>query len=179
MREFRDDQGRPWQVALTVAAAVRVKDNVTVEVEGKKMPFDIVDVASISTTMQVLRGQYTTLAEALYYVLVAQVQAKGLTKEQFLDGLRGDALDAGAKALEAELIDFFPERLRRMVGLLAAKMDEASAELMAKAEKAMSEATVSDLLEASGTPSTRPQESSESIPASGPSESSLPLVTAA
>lgn len=179
MREFRDDQGRPWQVALTVAAAVRVKDNVTVEVEGKKLPFDIVDVASISTTMQVLRGQYTTLAEALYYVLVAQVQAKGLTKEQFLDGLRGDALDAGAKALEAELIDFFPERLRRMVGLLAAKMDEASAELMAKAEKAMSEATVSDLLEASGTPSTRPQESSESIPASGLSESSSPLVTAA
>lgn len=179
MREFRDDQGRPWQVALTVAAAVRVKDNVTVEIEGKKMPFDIVDVASISTTMQVLRGQYTTLAEALYYVLVAQVQAKGLTKEQFLDGLRGDALDAGAKALEAELIDFFPERLRRMVGLLAAKMDEASAELMAKAEKAMSEATVSDLLEASGTPSTRPQESLESIPESGLSESSLPLVTAA
>lgn len=179
MREFRDDQGRPWQVALTVAAAVRVKDNVTVEVEGKKMPFDIVDVASISTTMQVLRGQYTTLAEALYYVLVAQVQAKGLTKEQFLDGLRGDALDAGAKALEAELIDFFPERLRRMVGLLAAKMDEASAELMAKAEKAMAEATVSDLLEASGTPSTRRQESSEFIPASGLSESSSPLVTAA
>jgi len=179
MREFRDDQGRPWQVALTVAAARRVRDNVTVEAEGQKVPFDIVDVASISTTMQVLRGQYTTLAEALYYVLVAQVEAKGLTQDQFLDGLRGDSLDAGAKALEAELIDFFPERLRRMVGLLAAKMDEASSELMAKAEKAMSEATVSDLLEASGTPSTRPQESSESIPENGPSESSSPLVTAA
>jgi hypothetical protein len=179
MREFRDDQGRPWQVALTVAAAMRVKDNVTVEIEGEKKPFDMVDVASISTTMQVLRGQYTTLAEALYFVLVAQVNAKSLTKEQFLDGLRGDALDAGAKALEGELIDFFPERLRRMVGLLAAKMDEASAELMAKAEKAMQEATTADLLEASGMPSTKPQESSDAIPESGPSESSSPLATAA
>lgn len=179
MREFRDDQGRPWQVALTVAAARRVRDNVTVEVEGKKVPFDIVDVASISTTMQVLRGQYTTLAEALYYVLIAQVESKGLSQDQFFDGLRGDALDAGAKALEAELIDFFPERLRRMVGLLAAKMDEASAELMAKAEKAMQEATVSDLLEASGMPSTRPPESSEYTPESGPSESSLQPATAA
>ena len=179
MREFRDDQGRPWQVALTVAAARRVRDNVTVEVDGKKVPFDIVDVASISTTMQVLRGQYTTLAEALYYVLIAQVEGKGLTQDQFFDGLRGDALDAGAKALEAELIDFFPERLRRMVGLLAAKMDEASAELMAKAEKAMQEATVSDLLEASGMPSTRPPESSEYTQESGPLESSLQPATAA
>jgi hypothetical protein len=179
MREFRDDQGRPWQVALTVAAAMRVKDNVTVDIEGEKKPFDIVDVASISTTMQVLRGQYTTLAEALYFVLVAQVNAKGLTKEQFLDGLRGDALDAGAKALEAELIDFFPERLRRMVGLLAAKMDEASAELMEKAEKAMAEATMDDLLAASGMPSTKPQESSVATPESGPSESSSPHATAA
>ena len=179
MREFRDDQGRPWQVALTVAAAMRVKDNVVVDIEGEKKPFDIVDVASISTTMQVLRGQYTTLAEALYFVLVAQVNAKGLTKEQFLDGLRGDALDAGAKALEAELIDFFPERLRRMVGLLAAKMDEASAELMEKAEKAMAEATMDDLLAASGTPSTKPQESSAATPESGHSESLSPHATAA
>lgn len=179
MREFRDDQGRPWQVALTVAAAMRVKDNVMVEIEGEKKPFDMIDVASISTTMQVLRGQYTTLAEALYAILTAQVTQKGLSKEQFLDGLRGDSLDAGAKALEAELIDFFPERLRRMVGLLAAKMDEAATELMAKAEKAMRETTTADLLEASGTPSTRPQESSASTPESGPSESSAPLATAA
>lgn len=179
MREFRDDQGRPWQVALTVAAAVRVRDNVTVEIDGEKKPFDLVDVGAISTTMQVLRGQYTTLAEALYYVLVAQVQAKGLTKEQFLDGLRSDALDAGAKALEGELIDFFPDRLRRMVGLLAAKMDEAAATLMAKAEKAMEEATTDDLLAASGMPSTKQPGSSDATPESGLLENSLPLETAA
>jgi len=69
MREFRDDQGRPWQVALTIAAAMRVRDNVTVDAEGQKVPFDIVDVASIATTMQVLRGQYTTIAETLNAIL--------------------------------------------------------------------------------------------------------------
>jgi hypothetical protein len=66
-----------------------------------------------------------------------------------------------------------------MVGLLAAKMDEASAELMAKAEKAMAEATTADLLEASGMPSTRQPESSESIQPSGHSENSSPHATAA
>lgn len=172
MREFRDDQGRPWQVALTVAAAMRVKDCVVVEIEGQKRPFDLVDVASISNTMQILRGQYTTIAETLYAILVRQVEEKKLTKEEFFDGLRGDALEGAARVLEQELIDFFPQRLRKMVGLLAAKMDEASAELMSRAEAAMESATTSDLLAQSGTQSGRPPESSASIQESGPSGNS-------
>lgn len=179
MREFRDDQGRPWQVALTVAAAMRVKDCVVVESDGEKKPFDLVDVASISTTMQILRGQYTTIAETLYAILCKQVEEKKLTKEEFFDGLRGDALDSAAKVLEQELIDFFPQRLRRMVSVLAAKMDEASAELMARAEAAMEAATTSDLLAQSGTPSGRQQESSASTQESGHSDNSQPLATAA
>jgi hypothetical protein len=172
MREFRDDQGRPWQVALTIAAAMRVKDAVTVEADGQKKPFDLVDVASISQTMQVLRGQYTTIAETLYAILNRQVEDRKLTKEEFFDGLRGDALDAAAKVLEQELIDFFPLRLRKMVGLLAAKMDEASAELMARAEAAMEAATTSDLLDQSGIPSGKQPESSASTQESGPSDNS-------
>lgn len=172
MREFRDDQGRPWQVALTIAAAMRVRDSVTVDVDGQKKPFDLVDVASISQTMQVLRGQYTTIAETLYAILNRQVEDRKLTKEDFLDGLRGDALDAAAKVLEQELIDFFPLRLRKMVGLLAAKMDEASAELMARAEAAMEAATTSDLLDQSGIPSGKQPESSASTQESGPSDNS-------
>lgn len=172
MREFRDDQGRPWQVALTIAAAMRVRDSVTVDVDGQKKPFDLVDVASISQTMQVLRGQYTTIAETLYAILNRQVEDRKLTKEDFLDGLRGDALDAAAKVLEQELIDFFPQRLRKMIGLLAAKMDEASAELMARAEAAMEAATTSDLLDQSGLPSGKQPESSASTPENGPSDNS-------
>ncbi|NBW11329.1 MAG: hypothetical protein EBR82_25185 [Caulobacteraceae bacterium] len=179
MREFRDDQGRPWQVALTIAAAMRVRDNVTIDVEGQKVPFDIVDVSSIATTMQVLRGQYTTIAETLYAILCRQVEEKKLSKEEFFDGLRGDALDSAAKVLELELIDFFPPRLRKMIGLLAAKMDEATAELMTRAEASMQAATTGEILSGSGLQSGRPQESSESFQASGLSDNSLQPATAA
>jgi len=161
MREFRDDQGRPWQVALTIAAAMRVRDNVTVDVDGQKVPFDIVDVSSIATTMQVLRGQYTTIAETLYAILCRQVEDKKLTKDDFFDGLRGDALDSAAKVLEQELIDFFPPRLRKTVGLLAAKMDEATLELMERAEASLA---------ASGEQSGKPQASSASTPENGHSD---------
>lgn len=182
MREFKDDEGRPWRLALTVAAALRVRDMVTVDVDEldgdgeptgqrKAVPFDLVDVGTISQTFTVLRGQFAKIGEILYAVLVKQVEEKKLTKEQFLEGLRGDALDAGAKALEQELVDFFPQRLRRMVALLAAKMDEMASELMGKAEAGLNQIKAEDL---PGMPSGKPQASSASIQESGPSGNSLP-----
>jgi len=185
MREFRDDQGRPWQVALTVASALRIRDNVTVDVvdehtgDRKAVPFDMVDAANISQTFQVLRSQYAKIGEILYALLTKQVEAKSLTREDFLDGLRGDSLDAATKALEQELVDFFPQRLRKMIALLASKMDEVQNEMLDRAEAGLEKATIESLAGASGTPSGKPLESSESIPASGPSDNSSLLVTAA
>ena len=184
MREFRDDQGRPWMVALTVAAADRVRGLVTIDVtddveqpdgsvqrQTRSVPFDLIDAGSITRTLEVLRSNYGKIGEVLYAICRGQAEEKKLTKEQFLDGLRGDALEAGVKALEAELVDFFPQGLRKMVGLLVAKMDEVSSELMSRAEAGLQAATVESLVP-SGTPSTNPLESSESIPASGPCGSS-------
>jgi len=184
MREFKDDEGRPWRLALTVASALRVKDMVSVDVteeDGTRrtVPFDLVDAGAISQTFQVLRTQYAKIGEVLYAILVKQVAEKGLDKEAFLEGLRGDALDAGVKALEAELVDFFPPRLRKMIGLLAAKMDEVANEMLGKAEAGLEAASAETLIAQSGTQSGKPQESSESTPASGPSDNSSSLVTAA
>jgi hypothetical protein len=192
VREFRDDQGRPWMVALTVAAADRVRGMVTLDVvddgeqrdgtlqrQTRSTPFDLIDAGNISRTLEVLRSQYGKIGEVLYAICRGQCEEKKITREQFLDGLRGDALEAGTKALEQELVDFFPQRLRKMVGLLVTKMDEMSTQLMDQAEAGLEAATVETLLGQSGTPSTRPLESSESIPASGLSEtSSLPSTAA-
>jgi hypothetical protein len=192
VREFKDDEGRPWRLALTVAAALRVKDLVTIEAAEEEtqpdgsvktvrrmVPFDLVDAASISQTFNVLRTQYAKIGEVLYAILIKQVAEKGLDKEGFLEGLRGDALDAAVKALEGELVDFFPLRLRTMMGLLATKMDEVQSEMLSKAEAGLNSVSVTTLMAASGEPSGKPQESSASIPASGPSDNSSPLVTAA
>lgn len=168
MREFRDDQGRPWQVALTCNTAMRVRDQVKIVVDGKEQPFDIVDVGTMAETMQILRSGYMTIAQSLYAILQSQVEDRKLTKEQFLDGLRGDALEAGAKVLEEELIDFFPARLRRVVGLLAAQMDQAATQAMTAAETEIAQ---------SGTPSGAPQVSSASTQASGPSVNSASPAT--
>jgi hypothetical protein len=192
MKEFRDDQGRPWMVAITVAAAERVRGLVTVDVtedveqsdgsvsrQTRKAPLDIIDTSSIANTLQILRSQYGTVGEVLYAICRKQCEEKKISREDFLDGLRGDAIEAGVKAIEEELVDFFPPRLRKMVGLLATKMDEVAAEMLGQAEARMQAATAASLLEQSGTQSTRPPESSASTPESGRSETSSSLATPA
>lgn len=190
MREFKDNEGRPWRLAITVGAAARVKDMVQIDIveeeqqaDGsirkidRRIPFDLIDVSSIGRALEVIRSRYTTIGEVLYAILCRQVDERKLTREDFLDGLRGDSLEAAQKALEEELVDFFPLRLRRMIAQLVSRMDELQAELANRAEAQLQQTTVQSLLEASGTPSTRPQESSEYIPESGPSVNCSPLET--
>lgn len=187
MQEFKDEEGRPWRVALTVSAALRVRDMVTITVDalddegnptGQKTqrPFDLIDIGTIAQTLQVIRHQYATVGEVLYAILVAQVEERKMTRDQFLDGLRGDSLDAGVAALEQEIVSFFPLRLRKMVGLLAAKMAEATAELLDRAEADLVNLSAAAVL---GGPSGKPPESSASTPESGPCESSSQHATAA
>lgn len=181
MREFRDEEGRPWRIALTSASATRVRDMVTIlateehqQPDGTKKtvtvekPFDIVDIGTVSQTLQVMRQQFLKLSEVLYAILIAQVHERNLTKEQFFEGLRGDSLEAAGKALTQELIDFFPQRLRSVVVLIADKTEAMTNEVIDQAVVSLTELKAADL---PGMPSTRPPESSESTPESGPSVS--------
>lgn len=171
-KEFRDDQGRPWLLALTVDAAKRVKGCVSITNEdGKTVPFDLIDTAAINQTITILRSQYLVVGETLCAILSRQIEEKGLTREQFLDGLRGDSLDAATQAIEEELIAFFPQSKRKMIALIASKMEEVQTVMMAKAEAQLEATNVETLLGQSGTQSTKPPESLESIQPVGHSES--------
>jgi hypothetical protein len=190
MREFKDDEGRPWRLVMTVGAAARVKDLVRIDVQedeeqpdgsvrkvDRSIPFDLIDVSTIGRALEVIRSRYTTIGEVLYAILCRQVDERKLTKEEFLESLRGDSLEAAQRALEEELVDFFPLRLRRMIKQLVERMDELQAELANRAEAQLQQTTVESLLGQSGTPSTRPQESSESTQTNGPSVDFSPLET--
>ncbi len=175
---------------MTVGAASRVKDLVRIDLQedeeqpdgsvrkvDRSIPFDLIDVSTIGRALEVIRSRYSTIGEVLYAILCRQVDERKLTKEEFLEALRGDSLEAAQRALEEELVDFFPLRLRRMIKQLVERMDELQAELANRAEAQLQQTTVESLLGQSGTPSTRPQESSESTQTDGPSVDSSPLAT--
>jgi hypothetical protein len=174
MREFRDDQGRPWQVALTTSAVNRVRDNVTVEIDGVDKPFKIDNVAEFSTTIHIIRTQLTVLAEVLYQVLCRQVEEKKLTKDEFLDGMRGDVWETAGKVLEEELVDFFPPRRRPLASLTAEAHQKNMETVFEQATAQMKKALDQAIPMPSGMLSGRPQESSESTLESGLSDSLLP-----
>ena len=146
MREFRDHEGRPWHVSLTVSSAARVKDLVRVVLPPKSadepapteaVPFDIIDAGEIARTFQVLRSNFSALGETLAALLLPQIIQKGLTQEQFLDALRGESLEQGGLAVEEELVGFFPPRLRGVVTALSARMTELAETVTKQAEAAL------------------------------------------
>jgi hypothetical protein len=146
MKEFKDNEGRPWHVSLTVSSAKRVKDLVLVVLPPKTadepapteaVPFDIIDAGEIARTFQVLRSNFSALGDTLYAILLPQVIQKGLTQEQFLDGLKGESLEQGGLAVEDELVSFFPPRLRGVVTALAARMTELAETVTKQAEEAL------------------------------------------
>ena len=175
MREFKDDEGRPWRLALTTSAVNRVRDNVKVEIEGTPQPFKIDNVAEFHATIHILRTQLTVLAEVLYQVLCNQVSEKKLTKDDFLDGIRGEVWDVAGKALEEELVDFFPPRRRPLASLTAQahqnNMESVFEQATAQIKKALEQAIPMQ----SGTQSGKLPESSESTQEIGHSDNLLPL----
>ena len=171
MREFKDNEGRPWHVSLTVSSAARVKDLVRVVLPPKSadepspteaVPFDIIDAGEIARTFQVLRSNFSALGETLAALLHPQIAQKGLTKEQFLDGLKGESLEQGGLAVEEELISFFPPRLRGVVTALSARMTELAETVTKQAEAA---------LQTPGPSSGSAAASPDSTPTTAPSDS--------
>ena len=171
MREFKDNEGRPWHVSLTVSSAARVKDLVRVVLPPKSadepapteaVPFDIIDAGEIARTFQVLRSNFSALGETLAALLLPQIEQKGLTKEQFLDGLKGEYLEQGGLAVEEELVSFFPPRLRGVVTALAARMTELAETVTKQAEAA---------LQTPGPSSGNAAASPDSTPTTAPSDS--------
>ena len=171
MREFRDDQGRPWHVSLTVSSAARVKDLVRVVLPPKSadepapteaVPFDLIDAGEIARTFQVLRSNFSALGETLAALLLPQIIQKGMSKEDFLDALRGDSLEQGGLAVEEELVGFFPPRLRGVVTALAARMTELAETVTRQAEAALlipGPSSGSAAASPDSTPTTAPSES--------------------
>jgi hypothetical protein len=95
-------------------------------------------------------------------LLLPQIIQKGLTKEDFLDALRGESLEQGGLAVEEELIAFFPPRLRGVVTSLSARMTELADEVTKQAEAA---------LRTPGPSSGSAAASPDSTPTTAPSES--------
>lgn len=154
--EFEDDLGRKWLVALTTQSAKRIKAAVKViDQNGNEVPFDLIDSSMIQVTMQVLRSKYGVVAETMWALVRPQCDAKGVTEEQFQEGMIGDALDRATTCIEEELVNFFPSGLRKVAAKMFRKSEEMRAQAYKEAEKEVDNLKIEEL---SGKESTKQPE---------------------
>lgn len=168
MHKFKDCEGREWGIAVNVSSVKRVKD---------ALQLDLLAVAD-GKLLTELSDDPLLLCNVLYVLCEKQCEAIGVSDEQFGEGLAGDAIADATKALMEELVDFFPPGRREILSRALAKVQQAQAMALKRAEKCMQDSRIDDLvtkeldkaeaefesrlasLSISGDSSTAPQESS-------------------
>ena len=109
------------------------------------------------------------LCDVLYAVCKAEADAKNVSDEDFGRALAGDAIDAATTALLEELVDFFPQAKRRVLGKAMGKLKILQARALEVAELRLDSPELENAMEqalaGSGLSSGSLPESPKSIPA--------------
>jgi hypothetical protein len=163
MRQFKDNEGRTWTVAINVAALKRVRGLVGV---------DLMQVMD-GTLIEKLVRDPVLLCDTVYAVCKPEADARSVTDEDFGRAMAGDAIEAATQTLLDELVDFCPSpRDRANLG----RVLKATRSVMDKArdltEKKIDQMTAGDAmdrlvaqaLQSSGDASTSAPASSASTP---------------
>jgi hypothetical protein len=114
MRQFKDNAGRQWEVAVNVATVKRVRDVLAVDL------LTVLD--DDGKLLDRLADDPVFLVDVLYVLCSEQAKGAGVTDEQFGQAMAGQAIDAAATALLEDLADFFPAARRTVLGRAIAKL---------------------------------------------------------
>jgi len=140
VKTFRDARDREWTVEVTVATVERVLAEADV---------DMLDTGDENVFLQ-MTTQPVRIVHVLYAVLKPQMEAKGLSCEEFADGMKGDAIARASEALTEEWLDFFPDPAeRRALRTAMAKTKAFHEKVRAAALKEIESPELETLLETS------------------------------
>ena len=110
MRTFRDNEGRTWTVDLTIGAANRVRTLLGVDLlaltDGEPR---LIDRLTNDLALQI---------DVVFALIRPQVEAAGLTDEQWAASMGGEAAAKAIAVFWEELLDFF-HPLRPAMEMLA------------------------------------------------------------
>ncbi len=101
MRTFKDNAGRTWTVSVDVAAVKRARS-----LAG-------VDMLDLTGTMSRIEKDPVVVCDTLWAIVKPQADHAGIDEESFFSSLAGDCIEAAARALLAELVDFSPNHRER------------------------------------------------------------------
>ncbi len=124
--KWTDNEGRDWLLAINVANAKQVRDLVA---------FDLTQILERKDALLELLGDDFRLVDVLYVLHAKQVAERfgaapdgedleSYRQRTFAEALAGDAIEAATSAFLGALIDFFPNRRRRLLAAALAKVNQ-------------------------------------------------------
>ena len=105
MGVFKDNEGREWKVKVTVGAVERVKDRT-----GVDLGHALDDGMKLLGELSANPGRRVAV---LYAVCEPQIEARGLSPEEFADCFSGDCVEESWNVFLDSLADFFPDARHR------------------------------------------------------------------
>lgn len=124
MKTFKDNAGRIWTLSIDVAAIKRVRSLIDVDL------MSVVD----GKLLERLISDPVLLCDVVYCTCKPEADAKGISDEDFGRAMGGDAVDNATTALLEELVDFFPQARRRLLGKALTKLRALEARALEVAE---------------------------------------------
>lgn len=103
MPTFCDDHGDQWLLKVTIGGVDRCRDIAGV---------DLLTIVGGEGFGEFI-GDPVRAAKAVYAVVRPEANRRGVSEEQFLERLSGDAMDAARNALLDGIVDFFPSPAER------------------------------------------------------------------
>ena len=146
MATFSDRTGKPWAVNLGVGTLLRVQERVPGP-EGKTGPrhgFDLMSIVDKDAKgLDALATDLALLASVIYAICQPEIDAEGLSIDDFFDRLDGAACEAATLAIMDAIADFSTGSkkmvLKRTIREARTAMEKADAEV----EKALNDPTLS------------------------------------
>lgn len=166
MKQFTDNGGRSWTIAINVDVIKRVRGllnlNLLEIVEGKLIERLIRDPV--------------VLCDVVYVVCKPEADSRSISDEDFGRGMAGDAIEHATKALLDELVNFSPSprdraNLQRVLATTWRAMDRARDLIEQKLESGAIDRQIEQALVSANASSGSAPESLESIPVGSPSAS--------
>jgi hypothetical protein len=123
LHQFKDSEGRQWSLAMNIAQAKRIKDQLGLDFVGSGFK-----------AVTELANDIGTTVDVIWLLCEAQCGECGLTDEQFGEALTGDVIDEALSALLQELTDFFPPRHRGVMRTILTRLQKTTSQVVAMAE---------------------------------------------
>jgi membrane-bound ClpP family serine protease len=134
MRQFKDSEGRTWNITVNVGTAKTVKALTGVNL------FDL-----YKDEVQRVFSDPELLVNVIYSLCKAQADKREITDIQFGEAMVGDALELAADALMESVADFFPSSRSQILRKMKSKSEEIAKKMTTAALNRLDSLTVEEV----------------------------------